>query len=47
MEVGKDWILANDYNQARSIKICANKRGFSACIRTVDGKIRVYLVGKK
>lgn len=45
MDVGKDWIIAKNYNHARSIRVCAIKRGFRSCIRTVDGEIRVYLVG--
>ena len=44
MKIGKDWIVANDYNHAKSIRICALKRGYNACIRTVDNEVRVYLV---
>ena len=42
-----DWIPAGDYSHARSIQICAFNRNYNACIRTVNGEIRVYLVGRK
>ena len=44
MEKGKDWITANNYEHARSIRNCAFSRGYKACIRTVDNDVRVYLV---
>ena len=47
MKIGEDWITADDYNHARSIRGCAFKRGYGACIRTVDNEVRVYLVGKR
>lgn len=47
MKIGEDYILADNYDQARSIRVCAIARGFSACIRTVDFKIRVYLTEKR
>ena len=47
MKIGEDWIVADDYSHARSIRICALKRGYGACIRTVDNEVRVYLVGRQ
>ena len=43
----EDWINANSYDHARSIRTTAFNRGYITCIRTVDGEIRVYLIGRK
>jgi hypothetical protein len=46
-----DWIEADDYDHARSIKMCAIKRGFKVKQRTVNKRtgnkeVRVYMVGR-
>jgi hypothetical protein len=46
MKIGVDYIIAGDYNHARSICVCALKRDYKACIRTVGEEVRVYLVEK-
>jgi len=37
------WIIAKNYDHARSIRVCAINRGYVPFIRTVDKEIRVYI----
>ena len=38
-----NWIVAKNYDHARSIRVCAINRGYVPFIRTVDKEIRVYI----
>jgi hypothetical protein len=47
MTIGKDFIKADNYGHARSIRVCAVLRKYKASIRTVGSEVRVYLTGRR
>mgnify|MGYP005807819033 CR=1 FL=1 len=46
MKVGTYKIM-NTYNDGIKIRAAATNRGFRIAIRTVDGEVRAYFLGKK